>query len=451
MKLIRSGLMVACMMFAAPASTFASSKISELQSLLTNRGFYQGPLNGSMDLKTLRALGEAADALGIPVQDATPDAVITALQERGSVAVAVYTGSTDPAIIRVDRQRNAAFAREDPTISLSRYTSRDSKHPYHNPLTLLTEDGVPTLAFKERWFNGRFVTLLSFECRPAEQIEITAILRRSTLAEQGQSLDMAGSHELLIRPYGLNVRARVPARFAGWADSAKSLAHFAASLPADHRLLTGLDNTTNFQINLYENGRNAPFSGGSDIVDAATHLMPLLYRCAGRAAPVPTPETTLPPLAEDRWSPSEADIRHALQAEADERLRQMDEMAAACENVAQSQNPFQAMACIASSASGLSSKNTTITVLNVDLDRCYRMEGGSAYCNYDADSDIRAPGPGGSLLEAATTLSREIDEYGWGNFELVDGRWYLERKFESCTVNLPEETFGGSINCTYLK
>lgn len=358
-------------------------------------------------------------------------------------APATAPGSVEilhPVVSDINRLLETAYTRRDPSLGLSRLPSERSKHYYANPMTLLTRDDVPLMAFQERWADDRYEAILTFTCAPGGIIEITTVLRGSVDIEA----DPNATHELLIRPYGHSRQLQIPAKHIGWVGGSKRSARFLASVPASQNFFIEMQDTSNFQVDLKENGRHIYYNGGTEIAGSTQHLQPLLHQCSGYVPPAPL-ETAANTPSDSFWTPSAADIRRALQAEVDERLSRMDQMASKCDEVSRTQDPFAAMACIISTVSGINSQTVSITVDSIDLDKCYRMVDGTAYCNYDVNSDIKGSGIAGAVMGLVNEISSEIEAYGWGSFAMVGDSWLLERVYKSCTLG------ESKINCTYEK
>lgn len=335
----------------------------------------------------------------------------------------------------------SAYDGSDPSLSLSRETGRESQHPLHSPITLLTRDDVPIYAFAERWMGEDYAPVLGFACEPGEEVAIHLVLQMSTLSE-ASDINPQSRHSVLVRPYGNNRRVEIPVEFISWFDIGfRRYASFQGTISAHNQLIRGLTDTSNLQFNLKENGANTHYSAGVEIDNVASHLRPLLDHCSGYSAPSAEPPEELPEVS--YWSPGEDEIKWALQTELDSAVRQFDALREQCNNVGQSGDPFQALACIVGTVSGISSDEISFTVNSVELNRCVRAVDGTTYCNYRVDADIRGAGVAAQMVQNAQNFAETVGDFGWGSFRIVDGRWHLERVYIDCTIGDTD------INCTY--
>lgn len=336
---------------------------------------------------------------------------------------------------------DAAYAGTDPSLSLSRGTERPNLTWNQSPINLIMRDGEPLYAFAERRLGEAYAPSLGFACRPEDRVAVHVVLQKSTVSDAVEIIPDA-THTMLMRPYGTNYRAEFPVQFLGWFDvNHRRYASFSGTISADHPLIRNLEDTSNLQFNLKENGVNTYYSSGGRIEGADVHLRPLLDACGGyEPAPPPTPEE-LPEVSV--WAPSAAEIKWAVQTELDDAVRRIDHLREQCNTVGQTGNPIQALACIAGTASGISSSTVSFRVNTVELDRCVRATDGTAYCHYRTEADIRGASLAAQMVQNAQNFAESVGNYGWGSFVMRGGRWRLERVYIDCSIGESD------INCQY--
>lgn len=413
-------------------------QIRELQIRLGTGGFFSGVINGQFGSDTGQAVLDYAAVNGLDSGVMVAREVLSHLQR---AELAAQGGQKemppDPRLTEIDRLRDAAFKGTTAGLALSR-TDRNPRDYLPSGMKLLTQNGTPVLSFREQWVGDRFETALSFACAGEDQIEIVAMVQRSRLSE-ATSLRVGDRHELLLRPYDGRKRLQIPAKLVGWAGSPGQFAKFKAMASVRDGFFRAIEDSSNLQIDIKENGRNSYYSSGGKLDGVELHLNPLLDNCTGY-----TPPKKDPPPTVSFWTPGAAEIKWALQAEADARLATMDRMAEGCDQVSQNGDPFAAMACILSTVSGVNSETVALKVNAVELERCVRSKGEErAYCNYRVDADVSGSSTGAAIVGAANDAAKEIGSYGWGSFDKSTGRWMLERVYRDCDLTQTE------INCTY--
>lgn len=309
-------------------------------------------------------------------------------------------------------------------------------------MILVTRDRRPLLAYAPALFGGEaWAVGLSFGCAPGGSVEVTQLLR----ATDGHDVAPGARLELNIRPYGGDEMTMPVERVAAEGDP-RRLLRVRGAQPAGRGFFADLGPTTNFQVQLKEDGRFVRFTGGTDLTNMNETLRPLLDHCAQGGGTPEAPAAPVPasPRIASIGTPTGEEIRDALRRDIAARMAVMDAMAGQCDAMRRDQNPLSAVACMMSGFGMASSESVRIDLRSVALDECVAAEGGLAFCRYRTDASMSGAGMMGQIAGFANAAMR-LNGPSYASFAREGGQWRLEKVYDRCTWG------DGAINCQWTE
>ncbi|USZ51703.1 hypothetical protein [Halomonas sp. DN3] len=306
-------------------------------------------------------------------------------------------------------------------------------------LITIYERGVPVMVHSHRYYGATGWDIgMSFSCAPGNKVHYTQMLFAG-----GDGYDLSPDADLSLRifPYG-GGQTVIPVTLIEALPDARGLIRVHSTFSPTERFFSSLGPTTNFQVQLKENGQSVPYSSGTDFSTFHENVKPVLDACAGIQTSGPASNLAQkegqssaprsPPHSPGVWTPNEHDILLALRAAVEAKMAQIDAFASQCETVGETQNPFAALACIGTGFGSFNSDSMNLDVRSVSLDECVRSQQDFAYCRYTVDADFSGTGLMGELSGLFNT-SMAMGGASYGQFSFRDGRWYLERTYERCS------------------
>ncbi len=140
-------------------------------------------------------------------------------------------------------------------------------------------------------------------------------------------------------------------------------------------------------------------------------------------------------------SPSENDVKNALQRKLGGSMGMLDAMGNQCETASETENPISAALCLITLGGSLNSTTMGMQVGQVTLDHCVSMVDSIYLCSYRAK--LRG-GSGSHPLVGMFTALGDLEGYKYAAFKKDSKGWYVQQIYSSCTFKE-----SGDASCTY--